>query len=214
MKDTLKSRIMALALNKKILLGSSFLVMLSVFMPWYSDIDQFDTGYNFLGITGPMYLAGLLILSAGAVSFAIVMREAMGRPAADLPVENKYVHIIASGFSVLMVVLILSVYFHPKFGINLIDKSAGIGMGLGFIGMMGMLGGAMMRERVKAPKLTFEEELESVDMMERSQRRPDVPETHQRPEDAYSAPIEDSERVPTIEELTEHINNTSDTYGR
>ena len=58
-----KNRLKSLKLSKKIIYFSSALTILSVFMPWYSDIDKFKIGDSFLGITGPLYLAGFIAVS-------------------------------------------------------------------------------------------------------------------------------------------------------
>lgn len=200
MSNSLKSRFLGLPFNKKLVLISSFCLLISMFMPWYSDIDQFKTGDSFLGITGPMYLAGLFILVAAAVSFGMISMELLDRPSPDLPVENKYVHVAAGGFSVLMLVLMLSVYFHPKFGVNLTDKNAEFGMILGFIGMVGIIGGALMKEKKKSHSV--DSLLNADDRVQQSVEKLD--------EAPYSAPVSHERRIPTIEELTEQINNTSD----
>lgn len=132
------------------------LTIISVFMPWYSDIDRFNIGDSYLGISGPMYLAGLLIFLSAVASVGIVVLKMLQRPIPKLPVKEEHFYILTGALSVLMLVLTLSVYFHPKFGINLTDKNAGIGIFLAFIGTgITILGGALA---LRGKEVNFEQE--------------------------------------------------------
>lgn len=135
MPDSFKIRLKKLPLTQKIVLIGSVLAMLGTFMPWYSDLDKFKTGDSFLGITGPMYLAGFLVLVGGLVSFTLILFKLMEKDVPNLPLKESYIHIFTGGLSVLMLILAASVYFHPKFGVNLTDKNMGFGMILDFVGI-------------------------------------------------------------------------------
>lgn len=137
-----------LALSEQIVFVGSFLAILGAFLPWYSDTDQFKTGTTFLGITGPLYLAGLLVLISSAMCLTAVIMKM--RESSALPVKENHLFIGASVMSLLMVVMAMSVYFHPKFGINLADKQSGIGMILAAIGGLAVLGGGILGARKKA----------------------------------------------------------------
>ena len=52
-----------------------------------------------------------------------------------LPLADTQIHIAGCVVSMLMLIFTASVYFHPKFGVNLTDKSVGFGMILAFIGI-------------------------------------------------------------------------------
>ncbi|MBI4235630.1 hypothetical protein HY604_05020 [Candidatus Peregrinibacteria bacterium] len=187
MSDSLKNRFKKMPSNKKMILVCSFLTVISLFMPWYSDIDQFKTGDGFLGITGPLYMAGILILILNVASLGLVAMEFFDKPEPKLPISTKQFHILSGSISTVLLVLMLSVYFHPKFGINLTNKSAEFGMILGFIGMAGVIFGALMKQKtVTGPKI-------EIDFEDRVQKS-----------------VETSGRIPTIEELTREINKTSD----
>lgn len=134
MPNSFKLRLKNLPLVKKAVLLGSFLMAISVFMPWYTDLDKFRIGETFLGISGPMYLAGFLVFVAGGASFGILMLYLLEKPLPKLPVKDVQIHIFGSILSFFMLILTASVYFHPKFGVNLTDKSMGIGMILAFIG--------------------------------------------------------------------------------
>lgn len=156
MPKSLKIRLMKLPLTKKLVLIGSGIALISVFLPWYSDIDRFKTGDTFLGIGGPLYLAGLLVLVASTISFGLIVLQLMEKPMPKLPVSENKLYIFNGGISVFMLVLAASVYFHSKFGVNLVDKSAGIGMIFGFIGSGLEIAGGFLNTRVK--EVNFDEE--------------------------------------------------------
>lgn len=134
MDSQFKTRLRNLSLGRKMLLLGSGLTAISVFLPWYSDMDRFNVGDTFLGITGPLYLTGFIILAAGLASFSIIMKQLMGRGETRLPMKEGSFHLFSSILSVAMLVLTNSVYFHPKFGISIADKSLGFGIIIAFAG--------------------------------------------------------------------------------
>ncbi len=163
MSVSLKNRLKELSLSHKFVLIGSALAFISVFLPWYSDIDRFKTGDTFLGITGPLYLVGIMVLVASLASFGIILMRLLDKPAPKLPVSENYFHIFTSSVAAVMLVLALSVYFHPKFGVNLIDKAAGIGLYLSFIGSgLVMLGGFLANQKREVKRvLEIEDEGEA-----------------------------------------------------
>lgn len=144
MPDSLKIRFMKLPLVRKLILIGGFLTAISVFMPWYNDVDRFNIGETFLGISGPLYLAGFLVFIAGAVSLALIGMQLMEKNVPGLPLKENQLHIAGSALSFFMLILTASVYFHPKFGVNLTDKSVGFGMILAFIGTGMLMIGAIL----------------------------------------------------------------------
>ncbi len=134
---------------KKLVLFSSGFMIISVFLPWYKDINRFNVGDTFLGITGPLYLAGILVLIFGIISFGIVFKKISTKESVQLSFKESYLHIITSGLSILMLILSASVYFHPKFGINLTNKSMGIGMIFAFISGSILLFTAILSSKAK-----------------------------------------------------------------
>ncbi len=117
-----------------LLIGSG-LTSLSVFLPWYSDIDRFNVGDTFLGITGPLYLTGFIVLISAITSFAIIMKQVMGHGETRLPMQEGTFHMFGSIISIAMLILTNSVYFHPKFGISIAEKTIGFGMMIAFFGV-------------------------------------------------------------------------------
>ncbi|MDD3861636.1 MAG: hypothetical protein PHP74_01980 [Candidatus Gracilibacteria bacterium] len=151
-----KVRLKALPFKEKLVLAGGIFVSLGAFLPWYRDIDKFRTGDTFLGITGPLYLAGLIVLACGLISFAVIMAKLLDKRHFKLPVQEAYIHFGGAGFSILMIILTTSVYFHPKFGINLTEKSLGIGMILSMIGVGGVILGSVLA--IKKRDVNFESE--------------------------------------------------------
>lgn len=149
------NKIKELSLGEKGVLLGSFLVIISVFMPWYSDTDQFKIGTTFLGITGPLYLAGLLVLIGGAMCMTSMVMKMRGKSLERLPVKENHLYVASSIISLLMLVLATSVYFHPKFGINLATKQYGIGMILAAIGGILTLVSGILMERRKTEERTI-----------------------------------------------------------
>lgn len=163
--------------EQKFVFWGSVAMIVSVFLPWYSDLDAFKTGDMFLGITGPLYLAGLLILGVGVVSATTLlsrnMRDKMERIFSLI--GNFYV--MSAGFSGFLLLLVNSVYFHPKFGVNIAIKESRVGMFLAFGGVVLLaFGGYLMRKRQRAyHHVDIESNYEPlIKMPERGERRGSV----------------------------------------
>lgn len=154
MPNTFKTRLKHLAFNKKLVFIGSTLMIISVFMPWYKDIDKFKFGESFLGITGPLYLAGFILLTSAVCSFGIILLKLLDKPTPKLPISENHLHVAVSGLSLLMLIMTVSVYFHSKFGINLTDKSVGFGMIIAFIGSGLTMVGAILS--IKRKTVDFE----------------------------------------------------------
>lgn len=156
MSDTLKLRLKKLQISKKLILLGSALASISVFLPWYMDIDKFNTGDMFLGITGPMYLGGMIVLGMSITSLSFIVLRLIKKPQPKMLISEDQFHVFGGSLSVFMLIVALSVYFHPKFGINLTNKDAGIGIILAFIGAGIIILGAILSMRTK--EVEFEEE--------------------------------------------------------
>ena len=92
-------------------------------------------------------------------------------------------HMVTSGLALLMLVLSASVFFHSKFGLNLTDKTAGIGLMFGFVGSGVMLLGAVLMRKQK--EIDFDDHLEPlIDISNDDRERGEVhhePETVREP---------------------------------
>ncbi len=134
--------------KKLIAIGSLFLVI-STLLPWYSDIDKYKVGDTFLGITGPLYLAGFIVLASALMSLTITAFEFLGKPLPKLPIEKKQIHIFTASVSILMILIVSSVYFHPKFGINITAKSSGLGVAIALFSVLTISGGLILDKNKK-----------------------------------------------------------------
>ncbi|MFA5947445.1 MAG: hypothetical protein WC806_00530 [Candidatus Gracilibacteria bacterium] len=134
-RQSFKIRLKSLPLKEKCILIGAILIALGAVLPWYKDLDRFNTGDIFLGISGPLYLAGFIVLFSALASFGIILFKCMNKQLPKLPLTEKQIHIASLGLTAMMLVLVNSVYFHPKFGINLTEKSMGIGMIMVFMGL-------------------------------------------------------------------------------
>jgi hypothetical protein len=139
-----------LSFEKKLLAAGSLLMLISVFLPWYQDIDSFKTGDMFLGINGPLYLVGASILVLAATDLGLVISDSMGRKISLFGLKHS-TFFLGSGlvcFYLLMVVN--SVYFHPKFGFNITVKESQFGMFFAFIAASLMTIGGYLSTREKS----------------------------------------------------------------
>lgn len=176
MPDSFKTRLKHLAFNKKLVFISSALMIISVFMPWYKDIDKFKIGESFLGVTGPLYLAGFILLISAVFSFGIILLKLLDKPAPKLPLSENHLHVAVSGLSLLMLIMTASVYFHSKFGINLTDKSVGVGMVIAFVGSGLTMVGAILSMRSGSVDFeNLEGKIEPLININLEERRGEVP---------------------------------------
>lgn len=134
--------------EQKLIFWGSCGMFLSVFMPWYQDLDAFKTGVMFLGITGPLYLVGLLFLVMGAVSllslFYTSVRDRIERVISNI--GDFYV--MEGAFGAFLLLLALSVFSHPSFGVNITLKEYRFGMIVALVSVFALyLGGNMLRKR-------------------------------------------------------------------
>jgi len=154
--NSLKIRLKNLNIKKKLILIGAILTAVSVVMPWYKDLDRFKTGDVFWGLTGPTYLAGVIILLSSLLCAGLVALELLEKPKPKLPIKENTIYVMAAGLSIFMLVLVNSVYFHPKFGINLVEKTMGFGMYVAIVGVaLEMIGGIMV---LRKSEVSFEGE--------------------------------------------------------
>lgn len=170
-RPRIQNILMSLSFAQKLLLAGSLLMAISLFLPWYQDIDQFKTGDMFLGISGPMYLAGLTLLLLVVINSSLLFMEVTGK---TLPFSLKPSQIyLASGLAAFyFLILVNSVYFHQKFGVNISVKQSDFGMFFAFIAASLMTIGGYLATRDKAQLLKeFQKEAQSPFVMPQSDVR-------------------------------------------
>lgn len=188
--ERIKNRFLGLSLFNKLIAIASFLTVISVAMPWYEDLDQFHTGDMFLGITGPLYLAGFVMLLAAGISFGLILMKVIDKKAPKLPMKESHVHIAAGVMNLFLLILVNSVYFHTKFGVNIALKESRFGMILAFVGTVLLLVAAVMLERSEKPDFNLQSgKIEPlIDIQAQREQRKVEPSTHHNEEIAQ--PVE------------------------
>lgn len=145
---SLRERIKEFTTEQKLVFWGSTLMVASVFFPWYSDLDAFKTGDTFLGITGPLYLAGVLLLGIGVIAASTMISRTMRDKMERIFSVIGNFYMMAAGFSAFLLLLANSVYFHPKFSMNIVIKESRLGMFIALAGVIALgMGGYMMRKQ-------------------------------------------------------------------
>jgi len=149
--NKIKEKIKSLSGPEKIIMFSVFALFISTLLPWYSDVDKYGDGVTYLGITGPLYLSGFIILSLSALSIFFIFTKSEFK---IIPLNDKNIHIVTITLSALMIVLVSSVYFHPKFGMNISNKKAGFGMLLATMSLVTTVLGVLLSSKIKKNRFT------------------------------------------------------------
>ncbi len=139
-----------LPFERKLLGIGAFLMAISTFMPWYQDVDSFKTGDVFLGLSGPLYLAGFSILALAVADILLVFMEAAERKIPIKSVKPSTLYLASGLASFYLLLIINSVYFHNKFGVNITNKDSGFGMFMAFIAASLITIGGYLSTREKA----------------------------------------------------------------
>lgn len=148
-----------LPFEKKLLGIGSLLMIVSLFLPWYQDLDSFKTGDMFLGLTGPLYVGGFSLLVMSGLNLVFMFFEKTGRKMPFVNMKFSTFYFMTGIFAFFMLLLVNSVYFHPKFGINITLKQSQFGMFFAFIASSFITIGGYLTGRDKATLLReFQEE--------------------------------------------------------
>ncbi len=141
-------RIRELSSEQKFVFYGSAIMAMSALMPWYSDLDSFRTGDTFLGVTGPMYLVGLLFLALGGIACATLFSRTVRDKIDHIFSSLGNFYMISAGFSAFLLLLTNSVFFHPRFGVNVVIKETRFGMLFALSGVILLgVGAYIMRKR-------------------------------------------------------------------
>jgi hypothetical protein len=143
----LKNKFLKLALPQKIIGIGALIALISAILPWYSDIDMYNTGERFLGITGPLYLVGYIIIALSIFSLILTGFYILDKKIPAMPMKESMVYILSGVVSLSLLIIANSVYFHPEFGVNITSKEYGIGMMLALVGAIAVLIGGIMQQR-------------------------------------------------------------------
>lgn len=148
-----------LSSGQKITMMGSLLLILSLFLNWFSDKDVFRSGDTYTALGGPLYLPGLTILLAAVFALGLVVLAALRNKrimALGTATQGK-MQMLAGFFSMYLLIVINSVYFHPRFGLNILEKKTEIGVTLALAATVLICVGGYLSYRRK-----FEEEAPAV----------------------------------------------------
>lgn len=201
-----------LSFDKKLVTAGSVLMIASAFLPWYQDLDSFRTGDMFLGVSGPMYLAGFSLLALAAVNLFLVYAGYAGIKLPRLPAKKHVFFMFTGIFAFYALILVNSVYFHPKFGINITLKQSQFGMFLAFISAALITFGGYLsmkdkevilkefREKTADPLIPVQERNPEKNIRKEVRRPADVnPESVEQMQMESMTPSPVMEAVPVVE---------------
>lgn len=162
---------------KKVILISSFTLCVSTVLPWYDQRNNFGVGDTFLGVQGPLFAVGLVVLGCGVVSFFNMFLPLMGRNFFDLKRKSGSLALSLGTQALLLLLVANSIFFHPEFASTINNKATRFGMMTAFfsIGAL-MISGWWVNRKEKAGG--------------------EVEEREDELEDTYTAPVYASEDVP------------------
>lgn len=123
------------------------LLAISTLLPWYADLDSYKIGDEFLGVTGPASFVGIVILLLSGFSLWLFSTHLLGKKSPRLPVKEAIIHLFVAVESVFLLILVNSIYFHPKFGVNITLKESRFGMTLAFVAAAVLFIGAFLQNR-------------------------------------------------------------------
>lgn len=147
---TLKHNFSRLDKTEKIVGIGSVLTILSIFMPWYEDLDAYNIGDRFFGISGPTMLIGIFILAMSALVFWTFFAHLRGKRPPKLPVSEHVFNMFAGAQSFFLLIIVNSIFFHSKFGVNITLKESKFGMTLAFLGtLLVTLGGYLQMQQAR-----------------------------------------------------------------
>lgn len=119
MWEKIKQSFINSSLEKKLLMAGNLALIVSAFLPWYSDLDSRNIASNFNGVSGPLYVIGYFILLGGAIGLLTDLFELSGRKLNYF--YKPHIQIAFSLQSLFLVVLSYSIYAHPKFGLGYVS---------------------------------------------------------------------------------------------
>ncbi|MBT4384970.1 hypothetical protein HOD30_04465 [Candidatus Peregrinibacteria bacterium] len=156
----LKQGFLRLTLAKKAILISSGVLMLSPLLPWWDNSNSFGVGEVYLGIQGPLFLVGALIMTFGAISFFNLFLPLLGKNFFKLRRKSGITAMMLGLQASFLLAIGNSVFFHPSFGTNISNKSTRFGMLMTFGALAVMLIAGYVTYR---RELKMEDETEDIE---------------------------------------------------
>jgi len=118
---------------KGVLLGLS-LSTIGLFLPWYSDVDSFNSGVSYSAVTGPASMIGITLAVINLVLVFLVLYSIRKKREVGLPISRRGLEKWSGPIYLYSAFILFSVYFHTDFGINITSKSTAFGAYVGIVG--------------------------------------------------------------------------------
>ena len=141
--------------DKAILVGGG-LTMISALLPWYDSMNGYSVK-TYIGLQGPMFLIGVLVLLSGGYCFIKMFLPLIGRDAVQTNFKSGKTALFLGGGVLLLLVLANSIFFHPDFGISVTHKATRFGMMTAFLGSFAMIVGGYFCGKKDVPVSTYRE---------------------------------------------------------
>lgn len=119
-----------LSSGQKVTMLGSLLLILSLFLNWFSDKDVFRSGDTYSALGGPLYLAGFTMLLLAVLNLGLLVLAAWRQKRVAAMGESRQgkIQMMAGFVSMYLLIVINSVFFHPRFGLNILEKKPEIGV--------------------------------------------------------------------------------------
>lgn len=119
-----------LSSSQKLNLIGSGLMIVSLFLNWFSDTDIFHSGDTYSGLSGPLYMVGITLFAVAVINIAVNLMMAMKWSLVKRLSESSAGKLqMMAGFGAMYLLLLVnSVYFSPQFGLNILNKRSEIGV--------------------------------------------------------------------------------------
>lgn len=171
----LKETFLHLPRHMKLIGIGSLILAISTLLPWYADLDSYKIGDQFLGITGPASFVGIVVLLLSLGSLWLFLYRLMERRVPRLPVREAIFHLFVGIESLFLLLMVNSIFFHPKFGVNITLKESRFGMTLAIIGAVIMVIGAYFQNKKEIEDEKSEGKLEPLIKIEKQPGPPTPP---------------------------------------
>ncbi|MCC6643484.1 hypothetical protein IT411_01935 [Candidatus Peregrinibacteria bacterium] len=204
--------------DQKLNVVGSVLLIISLFVSWYSDKDVFRSGETYSGLNGPLYLLGFSMLILGAGNLLITLGQAMKLPLIKTIKASTMGKLqMGAGFAAMyLLILINSVYFHPQFGLNILSKKSEAGVLIALVAAVLICVGGYLDFRKRLEENTTVDLKEAV--VEKAQIVEQVERNVPTEPKALAQNVEDSvaQAIPEIQPAKVHrpIYSERDTRGK
>lgn len=124
-----------LSSSQKLNLIGSGLLLVSLFLNWYSDKDIFRSGDTYSALSGPLYLVGFSMMILAVGNILLSLSRLLHVPVWKTWTESRTGkwQIMVGLASMYLLLVINSAYFDPKFGLNILNKRSEIGAMLALV---------------------------------------------------------------------------------